>query len=182
MENINSNVTQSLQEIATLLLMIHETYIFSMNGTTDILTSLCKFLTITRLDFIFSIVDIEFVRRIIAKECQINLLSKMEYEHFYIWLREIAKLYYSLPQDVSGGGALHFMLLKYIVPILSSNSLISKDSCYCIEFESLDNAFNSNRSPKTMTLLMDKNILEVFVNYFSFLTRWYAKLTNPQVQ
>ena len=162
-ETVPSAVAQSLQEIATLLLMFHENYFD--NEEVTVLESLCSFIDDVGLTPIVSVLDIERCRRAVMKDSSFS--DPMSYEIFYSWLREIADHVYKMQFKVrfidNDGGrrkALHLLLTKYIIPFATSEMIT-----------------NSNEDNKYVFYGSLKNdLLGCFLEYNNFIHLWWLHL------
>ena len=162
-ETVPSAVAQSLQEIATLLLMFHENYFD--NEEVTVLESLCSFIDDVGLTPIVSVLDIERCRRAVMRDSSFS--DPMSYEIFYSWLREIADHVYKMQFKVrfidNDGGrrkALHLLLTKYIIPFATSEMIT-----------------NSNEDNKYVFYGSLKNdLLDCFLEYNNFIHLWWLHL------
>lgn len=102
---------QSLQEIASLLLLIHDFYLKEAHGS-DVLVALMTFIEDISLHDVVSVLDAERLRRASMRLGE----TQMDYELFYAWLRGVGRLVYH-SEDVGGKRALHYLLTKFIMPI-----------------------------------------------------------------
>jgi hypothetical protein len=111
----NENVIDdSLREIATLILLLHENYIKDSSGKNQILVSLVRFLTNGDICDKVSIIDAEILRRKVMYPDD----TFMEYDKFYNWLRDVAKFIY----EDSDNNSLHSLLMDYIIPLASKGT------------------------------------------------------------
>ncbi|KAJ1426006.1 hypothetical protein B484DRAFT_87171, partial [Ochromonadaceae sp. CCMP2298] len=106
-------IRQSLQEIAGLLLLLHDYYLKDIFGN-DILISLMVLLRDVGLAERVSLLDAERLRRSAMGSGE----GDMGYELFYDWLRGVSQLVHK-EYDATGKKALHFLLTRYIVPFAS---------------------------------------------------------------
>jgi hypothetical protein len=111
---MDPNILQSLQEIASLLLMIHDVYLKDVMGS-DILVALVSFLQDTQLNVMVSILDAEKLRRKVMRNGESNL----GYELFYEWLRAVGELVYKA-DEMGGKKALQYLLTQHILPFAST--------------------------------------------------------------
>ncbi len=107
---MDPTILQSLQEIASLLLLIHDFYLKETFGS-DILVSLMTLIVDVNLQDLVSVIDAERLRGCVMKFGE----TQMDYELFYEWLRGIGQLVYPA-DDVGGKKALHFLLTQHIMP------------------------------------------------------------------
>lgn len=110
---MDPSILQSLQEIASLLLLVHDDYLRDVFGN-DILTSLTVLLRDVGLSGVVSILDSERLRRNVMGGSD----GDMGYELFYDWLRGVGQLVHK-DRDQTGKKALHYMLTRYIIPFVS---------------------------------------------------------------
>lgn len=160
----SATIVQSLQEIATLLLMFHENYFD--NEETTVLESLHSFIADIGLSSIVSLLDIERCRRIVTKDSVLN--DPMSYELFYSWLREVAEHVYKIQHKVhsinnegSRRKALHLLLTKYIIPFATSEATTvpTNDVNKNVVYDSLK-----------------KDLFDSFLQYDSFIHLWWLQL------
>lgn len=119
---MNPAIQQSLQEIASLLLIVHDDY---LKGVVDgeILSALVELIDDVGLGSQVSMLDAERLRRSVMK----NSDADMGYELFYDWLRGVGQLV-SRDRDVGGKKALHYLLTQYIIPFASTLGTRSSSS------------------------------------------------------
>lgn len=113
---MDPEIQQSLQEIASLLLIVHDNYLKEVYGG-EILSKLMDLLEDFGLQSKVSILDAERMRRRIMG----NSEADMGYELFYDWLRGIGQLV-SSDRDVAGKQALSYLLTHYIIPFAYSRA------------------------------------------------------------
>lgn len=150
--SVDSSVNQSLQEIASLLLLIHDCYLNDSYGS-DVLNSLINLVFDTGLDNIVSILDIEYCRTTVMNSTDVS----MGYDLFYNWLRNIAHFVYKR-SSIVGKKALHRILIEYIIPFasqLDGRSPVMKSR------------YSTNLSPSFLRSIM---------NYSEFVTSWFYLL------
>lgn len=111
----SSSVEDSLNEIASLLLMIHEHYLKNLVGV-DITVALVSLVENIGLSCDVSVLDIERLRR---NRPEFSVLYPMEFDTFFTWLRSLAKFIYS-ENEGDGRVAFHHLLVNYLVPAVSS--------------------------------------------------------------
>lgn len=148
-------ILQSLQEIASLLLLVHDDYLRDVFGY-EVLTSLTLLLKDVGLDSSVSILDSERLRRSVMGTSD----SDMGYELFYDWLRGVGQLVYK-DQDFTGKKAVHYLLTRYIIPFASS-----KD----------ENGEGSKHSGEVYVPYYSDSALKVMVDYGDFLQNWYYEV------
>lgn len=107
-------IQQSLQEIASLLLIVHDDYLKGVSGS-DVLLALVELIDDVGLAGQVSLLDAERLRRMVMQEHE----SDMGYELFYDWLRGVGQLV-SVDRDAGGKKALHYLLTQYIIPFAST--------------------------------------------------------------
>lgn len=111
---MDPTIQQSLQEIASLLLIVHDDYLKGVSGA-DVLSALAELIDDVGLTQQVSILDAERLRRTVMQDNE----SDMGYELFYDWLRGVGQLV-SSDRDVGGKKALHYLLTQYIIPFAST--------------------------------------------------------------
>lgn len=111
----SSSVEDSLNEIASLLLMIHEHYLKNLVGV-DITVALVSLIENIGLSRDVSVLDIERLRR---DRPEFSVVYPMEFDTFFTWLRSVAKFIYN-ENDSDGRVAFHHLLVNYLVPAVSS--------------------------------------------------------------
>jgi hypothetical protein len=153
---MDPSILQSLQEIASLLLMIHDFYLKEVVGT-DILVALFSFLQDTHLNILVSILDAEKLRRGVMR----NGESHLGYELFYEWLRAVGEFVYKA-DDIGGKKALQHLLTQHILPFAST-------------MDSRSHPSHSINLP-----YYTESALEVMVQNSDFLYLWFLHL-SPQV-
>ena len=150
-------VLQSLQEIASLLLLVHDYYLKDVYGN-DILVSLTVLIRDVGLSGIVSLLDIERLRRLIMEQSN----HDMGYELFYDWLRAVGQLVFN-DNDTTGKKALHYLLTRYVIPFASKIELNTEESRH---------AYGAN-----MPFYSD-GTLQVMVEYGDFILLWYIEILN----
>jgi len=148
-------ILQSLQEIASLLLLVHDDYLREVFGY-EVLTSLTMLLKDVGLDNNVSILDSERLRRSVMGASD----SDMGYELFYDWLRGVGQLVYK-DQDLTGKKAVHFLLTRYIIPFASN-----KDA---------NNEVTKHLGEVYVPYFSD-SALKVMVDYGEFIQLWYHEI------
>lgn len=139
MENQPSSQT-ALQEIASLLLVLHDQYLTSeyplaATPRNMVLRSLIQFVIDIGLTDIICVVDIERLRRHVMQGALVavngNIASSastannsMGYESFYDWLRKLSSFIFTralIEKKVTSAGKreLHHLLTDYIIPFSS---------------------------------------------------------------
>jgi hypothetical protein len=156
--NMDPAILQSLQEIASLLLIVHDDYLKGVYGN-DILSSLTELLEDVGLQSKVSMLDAERLRRAVMMNSDVD----MGYELFYDWLRGVGQLVCN-ERDVAGKKALHYLLTHYIIPFASTMG------------SKADNA-RSTRSDGSVPYFTD-SALRVMVDYESFLLHWYFEIVT----
>lgn len=148
-------ILQSLQEIASLLLLVHDDYLRDVFGY-EVLTSLTMLLKDVGLDNSVSILDSERLRRNIMGGSD----SDMGYELFYDWLRGIGQLVYK-DHDLTGKKAVHYLLTRYIIPFASKKE---------------DNGHGSKHLGEVHVPYFSDSSLKVMVDYGEFIKCWYHEI------
>lgn len=107
---------ESLREIATLLMLIHEQYFKNNIGIQNTILSLLQFVDDVGMHDYVSIVDIENARSL----CNSNSLV-FDSNQFYEWLKLIANtvFYYSFKNEKKN---LYFLLVTYLLPYASNSN------------------------------------------------------------
>lgn len=104
-------IQTSLQEIANLLLLIHESYL-QRTSSNEILMKLLDLVEDVGLGNFVTILDVETFRR--------NYMNAsdefMDYEMFYCWLRDVSVFALKFNFIEGGKRSFHTMLTKYIIP------------------------------------------------------------------
>ncbi len=147
-------ILQSLQEIASLLLLVHDDYLREVFGY-EVLTSLTLLLKDVGLDNSVSILDSERLRR---KTMGAND-NEMGYELFYDWLRGVGQLVYK-DHDLTGKKAVHFLLTRYIIPFASNK----------------DKADELKQPGEVHAPYYSDSALKVMVEYGGFIQNWYFEI------
>jgi hypothetical protein len=111
---MDPTIQQSLQEIASLLLIVHDDYLKGVFGA-DVLLALWELLEDVGLSSLVSLLDAERLRRSVMQDSD----ADMGYELFYDWLRGVGQLV-SKDRDVGGKRALHYLLTQFIIPFAST--------------------------------------------------------------
>lgn len=156
---MDPTVLESLQEIASLLLLVHDYYLKDVYGS-NILISLYILIHDAHLHNVVSILDCERMRRDVMSSNG----DEMGYELFYDWLRGVAQFVFR-DLDLSGKKALHRLLVRYIIPFASK-----------IEEEA---TAESNKSLHNFDLpYYTESALKSFVSYHGFILHWYHELVH----
>lgn len=165
----DSTVRQSLQEIAQLLLAIHEKYIQSSENQ-EILGNLVSFIKCIGLEHKICLLDIEYYRRKVmsadAFHSEMLGYRGMGYEAFYGWLKELAAHYYqhdSLSLVKNEKKSFHMLLTNYIVPFASN----SHDKLGRIDAIDETRMWLAN---------IDHRTLETLVEYKELLKLWFMSM------
>ena len=110
------DLKESLREIATLLMLIHEQYFKNNIGIQNTILSLIQFVDDVGMHDYVSIVDIESSR----SKCNSNSLV-FDSNQFYEWLKLIANtvFYYSFKNDKKN---LYYLLVTYLLPYASNSN------------------------------------------------------------
>lgn len=153
-------VLESLQEIASLLLLVHDYYLKDVYSS-NILISLYILIHDAQLHNVVSILDCERMRR----EVMPSNGDEMGYELFYEWLRSVAQFVFR-DLDMSGKKALHRMLVRYIIPFAS-------------KIEEEETTAERNKSLHNFDLpYYTESALKSFVSYHGFILHWYHELVH----
>lgn len=109
----DESVESFKNEIASLLLMVHDHYLRHLVGY-DITLSLSRFVHSMRLQEEVSVLDVERLR------FQVMGLSSypMEFDAFFSWLRALSIFLYK-GRDIGGKMAFHTFLVENLVPSVS---------------------------------------------------------------
>jgi hypothetical protein len=150
-------ILQSLQEIASLLLIVHDDYLKGVYGN-DILSSLTELLEDVGLQSKVSVLDAERLRRAVMMSSDVD----MGYELFYDWLRGVGQLVCN-ERDVAGKKALHYLLTHYIIPFASTMGSRTESA--------------RNASSVGVPCFTD-SALRVMVEYDAFLLHWYYEIVT----
>ncbi len=151
---MDPNILQSLQEIASLLLTIHDIYLKDVVGS-DILVALITLLRDTKLNTFVSILDAEKLRRAVMR----NGESHLGYELFYEWLRDVGKLVFK-DNEIGGKKALQQLLTHDILPFAAS----------------MDNYRHPSHSVSLP--YYTESALEVMIHNADFLYLWFEHIAN----
>jgi len=149
-------VLQSLQEIASLLLLVHDYYLKDVYSS-NVLISLYILIHDAQLHHVVSILDCEKMRRDVMP----SNTDEMGYELFYDWLRGIAQFVFR-DLDLSGKKALHRLLVRYIIPFASK-----------IEASESDKSLHNFDLP-----YYTESAMKSFVSYHGFILHWYHELVH----
>lgn len=101
------------EEIASLLLMVHDHYLRHLVGS-DITLALSKFVSGMNLQDDVSVLDIERMRFQVMGQSS----HPMEFDAFFAWLRTLAMFLYKR-RDINGRMAFHVFLVEHLVPSVS---------------------------------------------------------------
>lgn len=145
-----------LEEIANLLLILHDKYLHGAEGSTFILHQLMRLLHDLGLTENISLLDVERIRIqvMIHKESK---EKSMSYESFYEWLREIACLMFK-KYDENGSRALNLLLTRHIIPFATNE----KEGTLAVV------SFTEGH------VSIDNTSLRVLLPYGDFLTLWFS--------
>lgn len=180
-------VQQSLQEIASLLFLLHDYYFNNMESSESILMALWRFLQDIKLDHKLSILDVEHLRKIAMSSSQQSKdRPYMGYEEFYHWLSGLGMYllapfqgaYQATDQiEKARKQALHRILTVYVIPCMSqwerlTNSAPSSSPTQAgIVLQRRKSASNQFER-----LLVTKGALELMTYYREFILLWFRDL------
>ena len=117
------NLKDSLREIASLLMMIHDHYFKTVIGIQDTLSSLIRFVDDVGMSTSVSIIDIEVARN----KCTLPSSPVFDSNCFYEWLKTIANtVFYNAFKDEKKN--LYFVLVTYLLPFASNSENIFNKS------------------------------------------------------
>ena len=153
-----------IEDIASLLLMVHETYIEPFGGKEE-LKGLLSFLRDSGLlcNKYLSIIETERIRLKVMEghmsdsTTEADNSNSMDCSRFYYWLRDIANLVYEDTVD-GGRGALHKLLMNHIYPASTAKER------------------SRNRLLQTLSLY-DGSITKWILQTDDFLRWWYCTMT-----
>lgn len=116
-----SQTATVLSEIASLLLLLHETYLRDASEWREILSALMTFLHDAKLSDLVSVLQVERLRRKVMPTQPASSSKSpkivMGYEMFYEWLREVSALVYPYSGENGRRRSLHSLLTQYIIPL-----------------------------------------------------------------
>eukprot|EP01038_Epipyxis_sp_PR26KG_P006579 gene6579-9045_t len=159
----NSAVLQSLQEITSLLLLLHDNYLREVNGCKDILSGLYNLIIDLELYSYVSLLDVDYTYKSILQKHKLseqydNEYSMMGYELFYDWLRRISQIVY-VDSDISGKKSLHMLLVKNIVPYSTNLTQASQS------------AISQQRS--SIQIQLEPSVLTIMSENSDFFIHWF---------
>lgn len=111
---MDPTILKSLQEIASLLLIVHDDYLKGATGH-EVVSALYALIRDVGLTSKVSVLDIERLRREVMGDGD----NEMGYELFYDWLRGVGLLV-APDKEAAGKKALHHLLTQHIIPFASS--------------------------------------------------------------
>lgn len=154
---MNDVTQQSLQEIASLLLLIHDYYFKNAMGS-DVLVALMTVLRDACLLDQVSLIEAERIRRQVMHKAD----RQLGYELFYEWLRGVSKVVYAVSDHAGAKKELHLLLTVYILP--NAVPIVQQ------------------RSLQTITLpYYTDSALESMVKFADFLYYWFRAILTQQV-
>lgn len=160
------SIHQSLHEIASLLVLVHDVYLKEARGR-EVSLALLRLVYDVGLQSSVSILDIERIKRhVMAKSTS----DMMGYEIFYDWLRHISRyLFANTERDPRK--SLHLLLTQYIIPCAASkfdNTLVVPAGYVLVS--------------EYFRKITDK-AWKVLAEYADFIQYWYLHILNspPQV-
>jgi hypothetical protein len=155
-EEDEESLAEVLEDIASLLLMLHETYVGGLDDD-DVLSGLLSFLHDSNLlsNEYLSIIEVERIRQKVTdfgRNCQ-----GMSPQEFFSWLKEVACLLY---EDIDGEGkeALHKLLTDHVFPSTISSS-------------------GQRHQRLSVFRLVDKRVLTCIIELEDFIRFWYCSMT-----
>jgi hypothetical protein len=139
----------SLQQIASLLLEVHNHYLKDKTGEA-ILTSLVSFCRDASIDRDISLFECERL-----KNCMMNKsTNSLGYEQFYDYLLALSQTLFLIENDKSGKKLLNKLLSKYIIP---SASKLPGKTC--------------------LLLHLNENSCGEYLKYSDFITLWFSEVS-----
>ena len=112
-----SSVQKSLQDIAQLLLYIHDDYLSTLEQAEDIQESLCLRVRDAGLSMHLTYLEIEAFRRKAMGPSSAPTL--MDYELFYSWLKDVSFFVFRWDHLLGGRKSLHSILTRHVIPFAS---------------------------------------------------------------
>ena len=183
--NVNpmADLKDSLRDIASLLMLIHEQYFKNSIGIQNNLLGLIKFVTDTGMNQYVTIIDIENARI----KCTPTNSPVFDTKQFYEWLKIIANtVFYNTFHDEKKN--LYFVLVKYLLPFAANQSPLSPTGTAMTmnspqqqgnnnnnQFQ-LENEFHQNKE-LYQDLIMSANI-DSIMKYSNFLKLLFINLLN----
>jgi hypothetical protein len=113
-EDQQSILEDPVQDIASLLLMIHDHYLSHATGN-EITLELSSLISSTGLKAIVSILDIERCRRLVMGFPS----HPMDYSTFFSWLKETGNIVYPSYRDSNQSLSFHKLLVNHLIPSVS---------------------------------------------------------------
>lgn len=175
MSGEDEETLEMLEDIASLLLILHETYIGGLEDV-NVLAGLLSFLHDSNLlsNEYLSLVEVERIRQKVRGDSE-ESGNGMSPQEFFAWLKEAACLLY---EDTDGKGktALHNLFTEHIFPCSVSNSglrnqrleifqLLDKPSLTClIEFEDLLRFWYCNMTIQVTTVISSLNLFQTIIS------------------
>ena len=158
-EKLDRQIMQpSLQEVAKLLIVLHDQYLKEAVGTA-ILHELMRLLRDLNLVDVLCILDVERMRLKAMKrngDCTI-----MSYESFYEWLREASILIFKKFNE-TGSRALSLLMTKYIIPFATKE---------------IKGKFAIIANHSNVHVKLDESTLCAYMPYGEFLHLWFSSKT-----
>lgn len=146
-DSSKSEIHQSLHEIASLLVLVHDYYLEEARGR-EISLALYRLLYDVGLTDRVSFLDSERLRwKVMNNSASNGGYEKMGYEIFYDWLRQLAQFIFPYHESEDGSGnsggsrhALHCLLVDYILPCTSD---LEKNGHVTHQGETTEGSLNS---------------------------------------
>lgn len=186
-------VQQSLQEIASLLFLLHDFYLNNVDSSDNILMSLWRFIQDIKLDHKISILDVEYLRqKAINNSQQGNDHMYMGYEEFYHWLSGVGQYLLTPFQGNEANSerarkqSLHHILTVYVIPCMSQWEKLTNSSSSglpsVLGSPSEKTALLLERRKSIINqserLLVTKVALEIMTSFREFLLLWFKNLVH----
>jgi hypothetical protein len=160
-----------LEEIASLLVLLHETYLADAIGPQDTLVKLLELIEDIGLDDKITVLEVEMFRRRCQAEGSGALGQGMGYETFYCCLRDIAGFVFQLNTQQGGKRSLHCLLTQYIIPFCRGKAQ-QVDTSMSISMSSIE----FPRTIATAFLVLEEYTFDEFIMYKDFLKLWYGSM------
>jgi hypothetical protein len=152
------NIQQSLHEIASLLVLVHDFYLKEARGR-EVSVALLRLIHDVGLQYSVSVLDSERLRR---KAMLQSNKDSMGYEEFYDWLRHLSRFVFGTQENPRR--ALHLMFVQHIIPCTS-------------RFESYHMTDEFSGILQSFIRLTDKAI-KVLTEYADFIQHWYFHIVT----
>lgn len=165
-----------LEEIASLLLMLHESYFAKdVTGWRATLEAMVRFAHDASLSVHLSVLDLERLRRRVMKNsdddpplgaapaspsARSQSQPSMGYGLFYEWLRDVATIIFPYPGDSGRKRSLHALLTQFILPLASQGGVPPPGP------------------PLVLALPQHPATLDVLLEHATFLRAWFASASD----